>query len=298
MRRILEDLRYAVRSLSRSPGYVAVAVVTLALGIGANTAIFSVVNGVLLRPLPFAEPDELVYPHAIMRGEPFMILSSPVFLALREDGQAFQDVAIFGGASATFAGDGEPEQIQGAAISANYFGVTGIAPLRGRLFREEENEPGNTDVILLSEQLWRERYGADESIVGSTVELSGRTREIVGIMPAHASFPPEWRFWTPYSFTPGFRDPANVGAFSYNVVARLKPERTAPASELVVPRLKTSQTLLRPSDYSDFNYYLTPNLVRISEREVLLAARGEGVPEGTLEDVEFAVCDVYALTVH
>src|SRR5690606_13321331 len=138
---------------------------TLAIGIGANSAIFTLVNGVLLKPLPYRDADELVFPHAILRGEPVMVFSGPVFFALREQGRAFEDVAMFAGSSTTLSGSGEPEEVRGSAVSWNYFGVTGVAPLHGRLFHEGENEPGAAQVVLLSEGLWRQRYGADERII-------------------------------------------------------------------------------------------------------------------------------------
>jgi putative ABC transport system permease protein len=234
---LLNDLKIAARRLVRDPLFAIVAIVTLGIGIGANSAIFTLVNGVLLRPLPFTDPDRLVYPHAILRGEPINVFSSPVFLMLRDQGAAFEDVAMFTGGAGTIAGEGEPEQIEGGVISANYFDVVGIAPLRGRLFRAEENEPNSGNVILLSEQMWRERYGADEGVVGRTLELNGRSREIVGVMPAHASFPPDWRFFVPQEFSESFRDPSNVLSLGLNIVARLKPGVTLEQASADVARI-------------------------------------------------------------
>ncbi|HSJ08548.1 MAG TPA: ABC transporter permease [Longimicrobiales bacterium] len=220
---LLNDIRIGLRRFSREPLFSLVAVLTLAIGIGANSAIFTLVNGVLLRPLPYQDADALVYAHATIRGEPVKASSSPVFLTLREQGTAFEGVALFTPHNATIAGEGEPEQIAGASVSANYFDVLGVAPLRGRQLRAEENEPGNDNVVLLSEGVWRDRFGADEAVLGRTVELNGRPFEVVGVMPAHASFPPEWRYWVPITFTEGFRDPENVMALGYGVVARMKP---------------------------------------------------------------------------
>ena len=234
---LLNDLKIAARRLVRDPLFSVVALMTLAIGIGANSAIFTLVNGVLLQPLPYTDADELVMPHAVMRGEPIPIFSAPVFLLLRDEGRSFDGVAMFMNASATIAGTGEPEQISGARISANYFDVVGVAPLRGRLFRAQENEPGNDAVILLSEGVWREQYGAAEDIVGRTVQVDGRPLEVVGVMPAHASFPEEWRFWIPQSFTPGFIDPGNALSLGLGVVARLKDGVTTAQASVDVARI-------------------------------------------------------------
>jgi putative ABC transport system permease protein len=231
------DVRIAARRLMREPVFAVTAILTLAIGIGANTAIFTLVNGVLLRPLPYHEPDRLVLAHAVLRGENSAVFSGPVFLMLREDGRVFEDVAVFSTGTAVLAGDGEPEQLSGGFISANYFDVVGVPPLLGRTFRSEENEPGSGQFVLLSEMTWRERFGADPSIIGRTVEMSGQMREVVGVMPAHASFPAEWRFWMPEQFMPWFRDPTNVLALGYTVVARLQPGVTTEQASADVARI-------------------------------------------------------------
>jgi putative ABC transport system permease protein len=234
---IFSDIRMAARRLIRQPTFAITAILTLAVGIGANSAVFTLVNGVLLQPLPYRDAGELVYPHAVLRGSPVMVSSSPVFLALREQAEAFTDVAIFSTGSATLAGADEPEQVSGGFISSNYFDVLGVPPLLGRAFRPEENEPGNEMVVLLSEGVWRERFGADASIIGRIVEISGDGREVVGVMPARASFPTEWRFWVPQTYSPGFRDPTNVLALGYNLVARLKPGVTVEQASADVARV-------------------------------------------------------------
>jgi putative ABC transport system permease protein len=238
MHALWNDVRLAARRLVREPIFAVTAVLTLAVGIAANTAIFTLVNGILLRPLPYSAADELVLAHAVLRGDNYEVFSGPVFLALREEGRTFSDVAMFGHASATLAaGGGEPEQVQGGVISANYFDLVGVPPLHGRVFRAEENEPSAGKVVLLSEGVWRDRFGADETIVGRTVEISGLAREVVGIMPARASFPPQWQFWVPQQFTADFRDPTNVLALGYNVVARLRPGVTTEQASAEAARI-------------------------------------------------------------
>lgn len=245
------DFRQAARRLINEPIFAVTALVTLAIGIGANSAIFTVVNGVLLRPLPYADAHELVYPHAVLRGEDILLFSGPVFLALQEHGSSFDGVALFSDVSATLAGEGEPEQLSGAAISANYFDVLGVSPLHGRLFRAEENQPGNGNVVLLGEGVWRERFGADPTVVGRTIELNGTPLEVAGVMPASASFPPEWRFWVPQSYEPWLIDPGNVLALGFGVVGRMRDgvtvERAAADVARVVELAKVSADMDNPN---------------------------------------------------
>jgi putative ABC transport system permease protein len=232
------DIRMASRKLLREPHFLITALLSLALGIGANSAIFTVVHGVLLRPLPFSEPDRLVAPHAVLRGEAYDIFSGPVFLALQEHATTLSAVGLVASTSATLAdGSGEPAEISGAAVSANYFDVLGLPPQRGRLFRAGENEPGASPVVLLSQGLWQQRFGAAEDAVGRTIELNGVPREVVGIMPASASIPPEHRYWVPLPYTPGFRNPNNVLALSYRLVARLAPGATVAEASADVARI-------------------------------------------------------------
>ena len=220
---LVNDMRLALRRLVREPLFTTIAVVTLAIGIGANSAIFTLVNGVLLRPLPYTNPDDLIEIHAVIEGEDTRVFSSGAYLAMRDRATTFAGVAMHAGTAGTFTGDGEPERIDGGAVSGNYFDVLGVAPLLGRAFRGDENETGRNMVVLLSEGLWRSRYGADPSIIGRTIMINDRAREVVGVMPARASFPPDWRYWVPIEYTESFRNPNNVYAIYLTVIARLKP---------------------------------------------------------------------------
>jgi putative ABC transport system permease protein len=193
---LLQDLRYALRTLRRTPGFTLVAVLTLALGIGLNTAIFSVVNGVLLRPLPFREPDQLVrvyhvHPEKAAEGGPF----SPQDLEdLRAGANGFESLAAYlhepGETALNLAGDGgEPSVVQGASVSKEFFPLLGVNAAVGRTLRPEENVPGNDRVAVLSDAFWRSRYNADPSVVGRTVSLEGRPTTVVGVMPPSFTFP-------------------------------------------------------------------------------------------------------------
>jgi putative ABC transport system permease protein len=193
MQTLLQDFRYGIRILMKNPGFSAVAVLTLALGIGANTAIFSVVNAVLLRPLPFREPGRLV---AVWEGSPKQGYeenppAAANFLDWRAQNRVFEQMAIFDSYFNRFnltAGD-RPEQVVGVAISANLFQVLGVSPLLGRAFLPEEEQPGRDQVVLLSYGLWQRRFGADPNLVGKAVALNARSCTVVGIMSPGCQFP-------------------------------------------------------------------------------------------------------------
>src|SRR5215204_78683 len=175
MSALFNDLHFGLRMLLKHPGVTAIAVLTLALGIGANTAIFSVVNAVLLNPLPYREPDRLVSlwenvpTHGRWRASPAN------FFDWKKQNTVFEDVAAFGRTSLTLTGDGEPEQLVGTRVSSGYFGVVGAEPLLGRSFMPEEHEPGKGQVVMLDHAFWQRRYGADSNIINRSITLDGRS---------------------------------------------------------------------------------------------------------------------------
>src|SRR5688572_1463833 len=188
----MNDLKFAFRQLLKNPGFTAVAVLTLALGIGANTAIFSIVSSVLLRPLPFKDPDRLVtvWERNVKRGYEMNHVAVATFLDWKTQNKAFESMAAFGldqGLSLT--GDHEPERVTAVPVSANLFEVLGVKPMVGRTFRAEEETPGSDQVVILSQGLWQRRFGSDRNIVGKTVLLDGRSYVVVGIMPPGFVFP-------------------------------------------------------------------------------------------------------------
>jgi putative ABC transport system permease protein len=191
MNGVAQDLRHALRALGRAPGFAAVAVLTLALGIGANTAIFSVVDAVLLRPLPFPEPERLVMVRETSprTGASGIHLSPANFELLRAESAAFSALGAYSMASANLAGGGEPERLQAVQVSAGLLAALGVAPARGRLFAEDEDRAGRTQVAVLSDALWRRRFAADPGIVGRSLMLDGRAHTVVGVMPAGFRFP-------------------------------------------------------------------------------------------------------------
>jgi predicted permease len=184
MSTLLQDLRYGLRMLAKNPGFTTVAVITLALGIGANTAIFSVVNGVLLRPLPYPEADRLVqvYERSAQFNE--MSVSYPNFLDWEKMNRSFAAMGAYRGESFNFTGAGQPEYIPGAVVTANFFSVLGVKPLQGRTFTPDEDRQGANPVAMVSEGLWKRRFGSDTAVLGKSLVVDGQAFTVVGIVPA------------------------------------------------------------------------------------------------------------------
>jgi putative ABC transport system permease protein len=199
MNTLLQDLRYGVRMLLKRPGFTLVAVITLALGIGANTTIFSFVNGILLRSLPYPQPERLVAldETALKRGVTSMGVSFPNFLDWREQNRVFEDVAAYDSAGQALTGSGEPEQIQGAEISHGLLEILRVSPLMGRTFTAEEDRPKSDDVVILSYGLWQRRFGGDPNIMGQTLIMNARPRTVIAVMPEGFRFPEVAEFWLP-----------------------------------------------------------------------------------------------------
>jgi predicted permease len=221
-----QDLRYAARMLARTPAFTTIAVLALALGIGANTAIFSVVNKVLLQPLPFKNPNELViiWENATHLGFPKNTPSPANFIDWRDQSTLFTGMAAMGPKDFNLTGVGEPERLDGRRVSANLFDLLGVQPRLGRRFLPEEDKPG-TRVVILSYGLWQRRFGSDPKIVGQPVNLNGESYSVVGVMPPGIELPgfDNWKdqLWVPIAFT---SEEANSRGNHYlEVIARMKP---------------------------------------------------------------------------
>jgi putative ABC transport system permease protein len=221
-----QDLHYGARMLVKQPGFTLIAVLTLALGIGANTAIFSVVNAVLLCPLPYQTPDQLVvlwetHPQTMLRNERSNV-SPANFIDWRDQSRVFEQVAALDGQRGfNLTTGGEPERIQGARVTASLFSLLGVRPCLGRSFLPEEDQAGQSRVILLSHGLWQRRFGSDPGVIGKTLSLNLSSFTVVGVMPREFNFPEEVEFWTPMAFN---ADELKTRDFHYlNVIARLKP---------------------------------------------------------------------------
>ena len=220
---ILDDVRYALRVLRKSPAYTVTAVAALALGIGANTAIFSVFNALLLHSLPYGDPQSLVavWEDAVALGFPRDTPSAGSFQDWKTQVPAFQDVAAADTYDATITGDGEPEKVGAAYVTYNLFTVAGVSPLAGRLFRPEEDVAG-ARVVILSYGLWLRRFNGDRSVVGRDMHFNGANYTIAGVMPPRFQYPfREVELWTPAGFTA--EQLANRDNHYLDVIARLKP---------------------------------------------------------------------------
>jgi len=222
---LFKDIRYAIRGLRKRPGFTFVAVITLALGIGANTAIFSVVNAVLLKPLAFKDPDRLVivWEDAGFVGFPRNTPAPANYLDWKSQNRSFEDMAATAPTSFNLTGDGDPERVAAHQVSENFFPLLGVQPLLGRTFLQEEDREGGNKVVLLSYQLWQTRYGGAADIVNRNIQMNGEKYTIVGVMPAGFQFlDKEVRVWVPLALDK--EEQANRGGHYLSVVARLKPD--------------------------------------------------------------------------
>jgi putative ABC transport system permease protein len=221
-----QDIRYGLRILARNPAFTAIAVIALALGIGANTAIFSVVNAILLKPLPYKNPDQLVmiWEEATHLGFPKDTPPPANFLDWRQQSTVFAGMAATSYRSFNLTGAGEPERLDGRRVSANLFDLLGVKPIIGRTFVPEEDKPG-TKVVLLNESLWQRRFGGDPSVIGRALSLNGEPYTVVGVLPQTVRLPAsaKWRdqVWVPIAFSS--EEASNRGAHYLEVIARMKP---------------------------------------------------------------------------
>lgn len=263
MNSLWQDMRYGVRMLVKNPGFTFVAVITLALGIGANTAIFSVVNAVLLQPLPYAQADELVGVYVSSGSDspearfPF---SPAAYLYLKSNNSVFTDIAALSnkGSPANLTGAGDPERLQGFQISANLFTLLGVRPVLGRTFAPDEDRADANRVVVLSHDLWQRRFGGDQSVLGRTLTLNSNPYTVVGVLPPDFRFYSKTDLWTPLAFSVAEENERNSNYLE--LMARRKPgvsfEQAAdevnrvsrqfinnPKSDLHA-RLSTPQTLL------------------------------------------------------
>ena len=226
-------MEYALRMLRRSPGFTAIAVLTLALGIGANTAIFSVVSGVLLRPLPYPEPGELVRVFTVLPTQPHFPMAIADFYDYRERTKVFGSSALYAERDLDLTANERPEHLSGMAVTHDYFRVLGFHPILGRDFAEQEEYKKNNHVVVLSERLWRTRFNGDPNIVGKGVVLSGESFTVIGVMPAgiqhvggdfHTPAHGETvDLWWPLALLPHDAAGCDRGCHYLNMVARLAP---------------------------------------------------------------------------
>jgi putative ABC transport system permease protein len=220
---IFADIRYALRSLRKSPGFTTVAVLTLALGIGTNSAIFSVVDAILLRPLPYPEPDRLVrvWESSIKYDSPRNVVNPLNFLDWQDHAQSFDSMAAISTLTTNLSRNGEPIAVQGMQVTPDFFSILRVPPLLGRAFNASDGIPEQDHSIILSYKLWQRQFGEDQTIVGQKIEVDGLPYEVIGVMPQNFSFPKvNAEVWTPLALVRGDK---NLGGRFLTVVARLKP---------------------------------------------------------------------------
>jgi len=259
---LLQDLRYALRTLAKSPGFTAVVVLTLALGIGANTAIFSVVNGVLLTPLPYKDPSRLVVVWESKGTSSHNVVNPANYMDWHDRATSFGGLALLSWRGLTLTGD-PAEEVQGRAVTPDFFGVVGGTPLLGRTFNAEESRPNSPRVIVLSEALWRRRFGADRAIVGRAVPVAGGTARVVGVMPASFRSMPlgHEEYWEP--MTLDWSNRARTGRYAM-ALGRLKAGVTVERAQTEMSRIARQLE----SDYPDFDTGWGATVVPLMEQVV------------------------------
>ena len=225
METFVQDVRYALRTLIRDPGFTAIAVLALALGIGANTAIFSVINAVVLKPLPYTRPEQLV--QLWMRFTNIGIpndqnwVSGPEFVDLRQN-RSLSHLAAISGQDFNIKTGGAPERVEGVAVSASFFPMLGIQAKLGRVFLPDEDQEGRAHVVLISDTLWRRKFGADARVAGQKLVMNGQSYLITGVLPAGFQLPFKAELCTPLVFSAEDLSPRSRGGHSYQVMARVR----------------------------------------------------------------------------
>jgi putative ABC transport system permease protein len=224
---VFQDIRYAIRKLSRTPAFTAIAAFTLALAIGATTAIFSVVDGVLLKPLPFREPDRVVRVTNIRQSNR-MPSSVPDYLDFKAQTKSFASMSPIDNQAMNLTGGTEPERVQASRVGASFWTLLGVTPALGRGFAPSEDAPSAGRVVVLSDGLWKRRFGTDRRIVGKTIALDGNSYTVVGVAPPRFSFPDRPDLWIPLVFGPEDLNPEGRGAHWIGIMARMAPNVTVP----------------------------------------------------------------------
>jgi putative ABC transport system permease protein len=260
---ILQDIRYGIRGLRRSPGFACVAIVTLALGIGANTAIFSVIDAVLLRPLPYASPGQLVRVYETEDAPGNYPFTGPDFIDWKNQNHSFQDMTLYSwGHNMNLSGAGEPDHVVGVPTESNFFSLLGARPLLGRTWAAGEDEPGQDRVAILSFGLWQSHFAGDNKIVGKELELESQKYTVVGVMPAGFHYPSQAQLWVPQDMDA--KSLGKRGNHFFSAIGRLKPGVTLQQAQtemsLIAKRLE--------QQYPDANTRVGASLVELHDDQV------------------------------
>jgi putative ABC transport system permease protein len=255
MTALLQDLRYGWRVLRKSPGFTAVAVLVLALGIGANTAIFSVVNSVLIRPLPFKDPTRLmqiwhVPPPKSFPGMTMFAVSAANYLDWKHQNHVFESMAIYTFQGFDLTGGDKPESVLAAAVEPTFFSVLGSQPLLGRTFVFGEEEAGRDNIVVLSYGFWQTRFGGNPAIIGQTITLNHQPRTVIGVMGPKFARPYDAKIWVPLAWTAEER--AVRGEHHYSVIARLRPDVTLSQAQAEMNTISRRLAQQYPEDDKDW----------------------------------------------
>ena len=258
---MIHELRLAFRSLAKTPGFTLVAIITIALAIAANTAVFSLVNALLIRPLPFKDPQYLILLFEKFAGQGLdqIPVSAPEYLDWEKQTRSYERIAAFNFADFNLTGGDMPERIQGAVVTPSLFPLLGVPPIQGRVFNDNEFGEGNDSVVVISERLWRRRFNSDPQLVGTQVSVNGRSFTVIGIMPARLEFPlplfgvqggtfaERADMWKPIAFTKN--DLESRGSRSYGVIGRLKPGVTIAQAQAEANTIVANWHPLFPDNY-------------------------------------------------
>jgi putative ABC transport system permease protein len=246
---MLSEIKVALRGLAKSPGFTIIAIATLALAIGANSAVFSLINALLVRPLPYQQPAKLalIWEQFATQGLDRIPVSPPEFLDLEKDFQSGTAIAAFNYQTFNLGGGDVPERISGAIVSPSLFPLLGVEPIKGRTFAREEQGQGHDDVVVISERLWKRHFNSDPTLIGKTLLLNGRSYTVIGVMPARFEFPiplfgvqgnqfaERVEIWKPLAFTP--LELKERGSRSYGLITRLRPDASASKAQAELDKI-------------------------------------------------------------
>src|SRR6266404_481928 len=263
---MLSEIKVALRGLAKSPGFTIIAIATLALAIGANSAVFRLINALLVRPLPYQQPAKLalIWEQFAAQGLDRIPVSPPEYLDLEKEFQSGTSIAAFNYQTFNLGGGDVPERISGAAVSPSLFPLLGIEPIKGRTFAREEQGQGHDDVIVISERLWKRRFNSDPTLVGKSLLLNGRNYTVIGVMPAKFEFPiplfgvqgnqfaERVDIWKPIAFTP--LEMKERGSRSYGLITRLRSDVTAAKAQAELDTIMANWIRAYPDNYKDSGF--------------------------------------------
>jgi putative ABC transport system permease protein len=262
LKALLQDIQYGARMLVKNPGFTFISIIALALGIGANTAIFSVVNAVLLRPLPYSEPDRLVH---VLRTQPPILrgpISRPDFFEWQSQQKVFKQIAAFYYQTYNLTGVDEAEQLSGVRVSKDFFALFGLSPAQGRFFLPEENQPGNGHVAVISYGMWQRRFANDPSLIGRNISLNGEAYTVVGVAPESFRFPGRIEIWTPAVLA---EDTRQRGSNYLKVIARLKDDVSISQAQAQMNQISS----VLAGQYPENDANLTVTISRLLDEQVM-----------------------------